>query len=80
MSIGSPQPGAIRCASGPMPWSLPRRRGDGAAHVQKHNPVGENRLLKLGADDFSRLQSNLNEADSPIVQRDVELQMERESA
>ena len=48
--------------------------------MQKHNPVGENRLLKLGADDFSRLQSNLNEADSPIVQREVELQMERESA
>ena len=60
--MGSPQPGAIRCAPRPMPWSLLRRRGNGAADVQKFNPVGENRLLKrLGADDFSRLQPNLKE-------------------
>src|SRR6266852_4423288 len=33
---------------------------DGAAHVQKYNPVGENRLLRLlDADDLSRLQPNL---------------------
>src|ERR1700730_3514569 len=54
--------GAIRRASRSMPWSLSHRRGDGAAHVQKPNTIGENRLLKrLGAEDLSRLQPNLKE-------------------
>jgi CRP-like cAMP-binding protein len=45
-----------------MPWSLSHRRGDGAAHVQKFNPLGENRLLRrLGAVDLSRLQPDLKE-------------------
>ena len=45
-----------------MPLSLPPRLGNGAADVQKFNPLGENRLLKrLGADDFARLQPNLKE-------------------
>jgi CRP-like cAMP-binding protein len=57
-----PTAGAIRRATRPMPWSLPHRTGDGAAHVQKPNPAGENRLLRrLDVDDLSRLQPNLKE-------------------
>lgn len=49
-----------------MPWSLPHRRGDGAANVAEPNPRGENRLLKqFGADDLARLQPGLKKV--PMV-------------
>jgi hypothetical protein len=43
-----------------MPRSLSPRWDDGAAHVQKFNPLGGNRLLqRLGPADASRLQPHL---------------------
>src|SRR3954465_11706565 len=43
-----------------MQRSLPPRRGDRAAHMQKPDSVGENRLLqRTSADDLARLQPNL---------------------
>jgi CRP-like cAMP-binding protein len=43
-----------------MPRSLFHQRDDGAAHVQKFNPLGDNRLLqRLGPNDLSRLQPHL---------------------
>src|SRR5258705_12266927 len=45
-----------------MPRSLPARRGDGALHVQKADPVGKNRLLqRTNAADLARLQPHLKD-------------------
>src|SRR5260370_22722942 len=52
--------GAVRRALRSMPRSLPPRRGDGALHVQKADPVGKNRLLqRTNAADLARLQPHL---------------------
>src|SRR4051812_11253727 len=60
MLTGSPQQARFGALCSQMPRSLSPRWDDGAAHVQKFNPLGENRLLqRLGPADASRLQPHL---------------------